>query len=224
MCGRFALSEIPKPLAEVFGLGDVPDIPPRYNIAPTQPVWSLLADPVRGTVLRELVWGLVPHWARDRAMGSKLINARAETASQKPAFRDAFRSRRCLIPADGFYEWDRAARRKQPYFIRLAEKGPMLLAGLWEEWTRGGENPLRTCAILTTEANDLVRSIHERMPVILSWEDCKRWVSPGVPPRELQGLLRPCPAQALTMFPVSAQVNNPKNDGPECIRPAEPSP
>ncbi len=174
-----------------------------------------------------LRWGLVPHWARDAAIGNRMINARAETVAEKPAFRAAFRQRRCLIAADGIYEWRKAPDgAKQPYFIRRADDAPFAFAGLWERWrtpgdgTHGGE-PLETCAIITTEANQTLAPIHHRMPVILAADDHDAWLDPEPPSAAaLTALLRPAPADAVIAQPVGRHVNNARNDDPACIAPA----
>ncbi len=181
MCGRFASTIHPKLLAELFGLGEVPaEIPARYNIAPSQPVAAVLDREVgSGRELWWLRWGLIPRWAKDESMASKLINARAEGVAEKPAFREAFRKRRCLIPADGFYEWEAAAggKRKQPYFIHLLGREVMALAGLWERWTKPDGEAVDSCTSVTTESNRLIRRIHERMPVIVEREDYEYWLA-----------------------------------------------
>src|SRR5262249_11456911 len=167
MCGRFTLRSSPKIIAEEFGLFDVPDLPPRYNVAPGQAVAVVRQQPEgKKRELAFLKWGLVPAWADDPAVGDRLANARSETAATKPPFRRAFRSRRCLLAADSFYEWRRADGRKQPYYVRLKNDRPFGIAGLWERWEKG-DKPVESCTILTTDANDLMRPIHERMPVIL---------------------------------------------------------
>src|ERR671916_3384872 len=163
MCGRYTLSTPAGRLAEEFRLDDAVEIPPSYNVAPTQQVATVLEE--EGRHLEMLRWGLVPSWADDPGIGARMINARSETAAEKPSFRSAFRERRCLIPADGFYEWKRENGAKQPYYFHMQEGRPFAFAGLWESWNREGE--IRSCAILTTQANDVVGEIHERMPVIL---------------------------------------------------------
>ena len=198
MCGRFACSEIPKPLAEAFGLTAPDDLPARSNIAPSMPVAALIRDDETGKpVFGWLQWGLVPFWAKEKLIGHRMFNARAETAHEKPSFRAAFRHRRCLIPADGFYEWKKEGKRKIPHFITLTD-APMVFAGLWETWNEPGDEILQSCTILTTEANERVRPIHDRMPVILRPEDWELWMNHRVQNRrELEHLLAPCDSDRL---------------------------
>lgn len=223
MCGRFTLRASARTIAEQFGLLEVGTIPPRYNIAPTQPVAAVRLDPEAQLPDRQLVWlrwGLVPSWARDARIGAGLINARAESAGQKPAFRAALRRRRCLVLADGFYEWQRVGARKQPYFIRLRDDRPFAFAGIWESWEGPEHSALATCAILTTEPNELMAPIHDRMPVILAPEDYTAWLDPTIQtPESLRRLLRPYPSDAMLAYPVSPYVNDPRNDTPQCIAP-----
>jgi putative SOS response-associated peptidase YedK len=167
-----------------------------------------------------LRWGLIPPWADDPQIGSRMINARSETAPGKPSFRRAFRERRCLIPADGFYEWQRTNGAKQPYFIHMEGRGPFAFAGLWESWSKGGEGEVRTCTILTTEANALVGEIHDRMPVILAADAYDVWLDPASERDELTGLLAPYPEDEMEAYPVSRFVNSPQNNDPRCIEPA----
>lgn len=221
MCGRFTLLTPAETLAEQFHLPDVPSLTPRYNVAPTQPVAAVRQSPGNGE--RELAllrWGLIPSWAKDADIGARMINARSETVAQKPAFRAAFRQRRCLVLADGFYEWQRLARGKQPFYIRLRDGSPFAFAGLWEHWA-GPDGAVESCTLLTTEPNDLIRSLHNRMPVILAPEDYDLWLDPGVREVELlHPLLRPHPPEDMIAYPVGLWVNNPKNDGPQCIEPS----
>jgi putative SOS response-associated peptidase YedK len=166
-----------------------------------------------------LKWGLVPGWADDPALGNRLINARAETAAEKPTFRAAFRQRRCLVLADGFFEWQRVGGKKQPYYFRLGDGSPFAFAGLWEHWERDGK-ALDSCAILTTGANELVKPVHDRMPVILPSADFEQWLDPkGGKGPELQALLRPFPAEAMTSYPVGLRVNNPRHNDAACVAP-----
>lgn len=222
MCGRFTLFEAAPALMKEFGVGASPALAPRYNIAPTQPVATVRISPVAGG--RELVmlrWGLVPSWAKDPAIGNRLVNARAETAASKPAFRGAMRERRCLIPASGFYEWRRRNGRKQPYVVRMRDGKVFALAGLWERWKDADGGVLETCTVLTTGANETVAPIHDRMPAILPRGDFDLWLDPAVrDPKEVARLLGPFPADEMTAFPVRTLVNSPTFDGPDCIEPA----
>jgi putative SOS response-associated peptidase YedK len=221
MCGRFTLITPAEVIAEQFQLAEVPSLSPRYNVAPTQPVAAVRH--ASGNGRRELVllrWGLVPFWAKDPAIGSRMINARSETAAQKPAFRAAFRRRRCLVLADGFYEWQRQAHGKQPFYIRLRNEKPFALAALWEYWEGPDETTIDSCTVLTTGPNDLIRPLHNRMPVVLASSDYDLWLDPGVQEAELlQPLLRPYPSQDMVAYPISTWVNNPANEGPQCIAP-----
>lgn len=194
---------------------------PRYNIAPGQPVAAVRESGERGRELVLLHWGLVPHWTKDPNSGNKMINARAETLAQKPSFRAAFVRRRCLLPADGFYEWKALNGRKQPYSIRSKDRRPFALAGLWEHW-ENQTTVIESCTIITTTANELLRPLHERMPVILAEEDYDRWLDcSNQDPQTLQHLLRPYDPNQLIAYPVSTRVNSPKNDDSECIAPIE---
>ncbi|HSL98701.1 MAG TPA: SOS response-associated peptidase [Candidatus Limnocylindria bacterium] len=221
MCGRFTLFDSADSVGERFGLPETPSLSPRYNIAPSQTVAAVRIPPGGGA--RELVflrWGLVPSWAKDPAIGNRMINARAETAADKPAFRVAIRRRRCLVPADGFYEWKRVNGRKQPYYIRLRDVAVFAFAGLWESWEGPGGASVESCALLTTGPNDLLLPIHDRMPVILSPRDYELWLSPKEQdPKALAPLLRPYPPEEMTVFPVGIAVNNPKTDTPDLIEP-----
>lgn len=221
MCGRFTLFDTAASLAEAFEVAEVPSLSPRYNIAPSQAVAAVRIPPSGGA--REVVllrWGLIPSWAKDPSLGDRMINARAETAAGKPAFRSAIRRRRCLVPASGFYEWKRTNGRKQPYYIRRPDGKPFALAGLWESWEGPGAAAVESCAILTTSANELLLPIHDRMPVIVSPADYDLWLSLGIrDPAELARLFRPCPPEEMTAFPVGTAVNNPKTDSPQLIEP-----
>lgn len=221
MCGRFTLTTPIETLVETFQLSSVPEeLAPRYNIAPTQPVAAVLVDEEKAQHLALLRWGLIPGWAKDPSIGNRMINARAETVAEKPAFRVAFQRRRCLVLADGFYEWQRSERGKRPMYIRLADGRPFAFAGLWEHWKGADGPPLDSCTILTTEANELMRPIHNRMPVILPPEAYDLWLDPTVRAADsLLPLLRPHPAETMRAFAVSTLVNNPANDDPRCIVP-----
>lgn len=219
MCGRYTLRTPPAELAEFFGLFREPDVRPRYNIAPTQSVLAIRFDenatPREPVLLR---WGLIPSWADDAKIGSRMINARADTVATKPAFRAAFKRRRCLVAADGYYEWKQLDDGKQPYLIGRTAGGPMAFAGLWESWTKG-EEPIESCTIITTDANEAIGAIHDRMPVILPPEEYDRWLDPQSDAQELGGLLAPYPLDDLAARPVSRTVNNPRNDSAACIEP-----
>jgi putative SOS response-associated peptidase YedK len=220
MCGRFVLMTVGKDLAKQFGLEEVPDLEPHYNIAPTQMVVIIRLD--RNTLQRRLVevkWGLIPFWAKDTSIGNRLINARVESAADKPAFRSAFKFRRCLVPADGFYEWKKTeGKKKQPYLVRNADGTPFAFAGLWESWKGPEGETLESCTILTTDANDLTREIHDRMPVILKSEDYDLWLDPEVKdPKLLKPLLQPYPSEDMKVEPVSSKVNKASYDAPDCV-------
>lgn len=225
MCGRYTLTTPPQVLAEYFGLDTVPThLVPRRNIAPTQPVAVVRALP-DGTRHLDLVrWGLIPSWAKDARIGTRLINARAESAAQKPAFRAALRHRRCLVPADGFYEWRKAGSRKQPYWVGFEGRAPFAFAGLWEHWEdRDAGHVLESCAILTTDANALVRRLHDRMPVILPPDAWSAWLDPrNEDTAALARLLAPCPEHGMIAYPVSRAVNNPRNEAPDLLEPVAP--
>lgn len=221
MCGRFTQNLPAKKVAEKFEV-KVEEIPPlveRFNVAPTQNVLAVREGVERreATFLR---WGLVPHWAKDPAVGNKLINARPETVTEKPSFREAFSRRRCLVPLDGFYEWARRGDRKRPFYFHMRDGEPFAVAGLWESW-EGGGGPLETVTLLTTEANGLLTPYHDRMPVILRPEDYDLWLDGGVRSADmLRPLLRPYPEAMMGAYAVGPLVNSPSNDGPRCVEPA----
>lgn len=211
MCGRYFQIIDPRAIAERFGTaGDLPNFPPNHNAAPTQDLPVVRHNPeTQERSLDRLRWGLVPHWAKDLAVGYKMINARAEGIETKPSFRQAFQRRRCLVPADGFYEWQRQGAKKQPYAIALADGKPMALAGLWENWKSPDGEWVRTFTIVTTRANDLLAGIHDRMPVILDEADWPAWLGERAAGQDdLLGLLKPYPAAKMTTWPVSDRVNN----------------
>jgi putative SOS response-associated peptidase YedK len=233
MCGRYLLHADPKLIERAFGaeFSQIPrELVPRWNIAPTQIVPIVRNQPGRELKIvrqgeggeRELVtvrWGLIPAWAKDPAIGNRMINARAEGVADKPAFRSAFRSRRCIVPASGFFEWQRQGRGpKQPYLIRRRDGLPIGFAGLWESWQdRATGEVVETCTIITCEPNELMAELHNRMPVILDPADYERWLDPSMPGAE--ELLRPCPAEWLGAVPVSTRVNSPANDDESIIQP-----
>lgn len=220
MCGRFTLNKTAAEVARHFGLAAAPTLSPRFNIAPSQPVAVVRAG---GRAAREcalLRWGLVPSWSRDPKMGARLINARSETAADKPAFRAAMRRRRCLVPADGFYEWQATDGAKQPYFVHLQGHALFAIAGLWEHWQDSDGSELETCTLLTTAPNALMAPIHNRMPVIVAPEHYELWLDPQVQRTEpLQPVLEPFRPEAMAAYPVSTRVNSPRNDDEECIAP-----
>lgn len=221
MCGRFTLATPEQDLAVQFNLPEVPDLQPRYNIAPTQPVAAVRLPTADGD--RELVmlhWGLIPFWAKDPGIGSRMINARAETVAEKPAFRAAFRRRRCLVPADGFYEWQKQNGSKQPFYIRLQDGRPFAFAGLWERWQDEEGGVIESCTLLTTRPNELIRPLHNRMPVILHPHNYAVWLDPEVEDLDvLRRLLDPYPPSEMEAYAVSRYVNAPRNEGPDCIAP-----
>ena len=221
MCGRFALPLPPQSIAEHFQLDAFPEFKPRYNIAPSQEVPSIIFDKLQSIrIIKMFHWGLIPSWAQDTSLGSRFINARSETLAEKPAFRSAFKKRRCLIPAAGFYEWKRQDNIKQPFFIRMRDEKPFAFAGLWEHWEGDEEKAIESCTILTTEPNDVMRHIHNRMPVILSAEHYDMWIDPAnTNIALLKPLLRPFPSDEMEAYPVSSYVNKPQNDDPRCIEP-----
>ncbi|MEG4572558.1 SOS response-associated peptidase [Microcoleus sp. N3A4] len=223
MCGRYTLNTSAKIIAEFFKLSAVPDIQPRYNIAPTQSVATVKVEPEKmQRQFQFMRWGLIPSWAKDMKIGSHTINARSETVAEKPAFRSAIKHRRCLIVADGFYEWLPQGKKKQPYYFQMANSEPFAFAGLWENWeSPEGEN-IVSCSIITTAANSTVQPVHDRMPVILSDSDWQQWLDPSVKnAQEVLPLLKPYASEAMKAKAVSAIVNSPIKDSPECIQAIE---
>jgi len=219
MCGRYTLKTAPELVADQFQFEELSDLKPRYNIAPSQLVASVRMT--SGSTTREgvmLKWGLIPSWAKDPAIGMKLINARAETVAEKPSFRKPFKQRRCLVLADGFYEWQKEGRVKQPYYIRLKSERPFAFAGLWDHWASADGNTIETCALLTTEPNELMAPIHHRMPVILNPDTYDDWLDPDQQDVErLATLLGSYPAEKMMANPVSRIVNNARFDDPRCV-------
>ena len=223
MCGRFTLIKLEDLLKDIPWLSppdNLDDWSPRYNIAPSQPILAVTND--GRNKLDYLHWGLIPSWAKDPAIGNRMINARAESLADKPAFRSAFRRRRCLIPADGFYEWQKRGKTKAPMHIRLKTGRPFMLAGLWETWHSPDGSEIPSCTIITTEPNDLMRPIHDRMPAILTEKDYTLWLDPAEKsPETLSPLLHPYASDALIATEVSRAVNNPNLDNPTCLAPAD---
>jgi putative SOS response-associated peptidase YedK len=225
MCGRYRLSRRKQILEEHFdSISGEDDLSPRYNIAPTQPVPVIRQHPREPVRELSLVrWGLVPSWSKDSSGAAKMINARSETASLKPAFREALQSRRCLIPADGFYEWQRTGAVKQPYCSEVNEGELFAFAGIWDRWKDGRGNTIETCAILTTIANAVTATIHDRMPVILDPNSYDLWLDPGMKNvGAASDLLRPYDARPMQCYPVGARVNQVANDDEECSARVEP--
>jgi putative SOS response-associated peptidase YedK len=224
MCGRYRLSRRKEVLAEHFG-ADFEDLDwePRYNIAPTQPVPVLRRDDRGPTLHASLMrWGLIPSWATDPAIGARTINARSETAASKPSFREPLRKQRCLIPANGFYEWVRAPKRKQPFCFEVGDGGIFAFAGLWDRWRGPDGQAVETCTILTTTPNALLADVHDRMPVILAPEHHGRWLDPSMQDvASAVGLLKPFDSKLMKRYPVSTRVNLVANDDPECSTPVE---
>jgi putative SOS response-associated peptidase YedK len=217
MCGRFTLTSTPEALAERFGLDAPPSVAPRFNIAPGQEVLAIRArrDGSRGADL--LRWGLVPSWSDPASSGSSLFNARAETAAQRPAFRDAFRARRCIVPASGFYEWADRGDFRQPYWIAPGDGAPFGIAGLWERWISPDGAALESCTLLTTNANARVAALHVRMPAILAPETYGAWLDSERSVGALAELLTPLATSALALRPVGTRVNRVENDDPACL-------
>lgn len=218
MCGRFTLTTTADIVADVFGAAAPADFAPRYNIAPSQSVLVVrVAASDGGRRLDQVRWGLIPFWAKDPAIGNRMINARAETVAEKPAYRAAFRHRRCLVAADGFYEWQKTPDGKRPHWIHRSDGAPFALAGLWESW-QSGDEAIESCTIITTTPNALMEPIHDRMPVILDAGEYARWLGPCEgDTAALVDLLEPCPDGLLRADVVGTYVNNPRHDDPRCI-------
>jgi len=220
VCGRFTLRSNPTVLAAEFEMEAFPLLSPRYNIAPMQPILAVRRDPDSSRRIAALFkWGLVPSWADDPKIGNRMINARSETAAEKPSFRAAFRRRRCLVPSDGYYEWKKDGSAKQPYLIYQADGRPFAIAGLWEIWTAPDGSVLETCSLLTTSANVTLASLHDRMPVIIAPADRSEWLDPATPSPALQSLMRPAPEDLMTFHRVSTRVNSPLHEEAACIDP-----
>ncbi len=220
MCGRYTLTAPGEVLGEIFETEESVDWAPRYNLAPTQEVAVLGLDPQGSRSILKMRWGLIPSWAKDPAIGNRLINARAETVAEKPSYRSSFKKRRCLLLADGFYEWKKVDGIKQPYYFRLEGHRPFAVAGLWSRWRRDGDEGILSCSLITTEANPATREVHDRMPVILRPQDYDSWLNPVGDDAEAHlDLLRPYPGDDLEAFAVSTRVNNPRNDAADLIEP-----
>ena len=222
MCGRFTLFVSSELLSAHFRLDSSENIIPQYNIFPSQTIPCIIQDVTGKRVIKFFRWGLIPGWAKDPKIGNRLINARSETVETKPAFRSAFKYRRCLIPSSGFFEWKRIEKRKHPYFIGISNGEPFAFAGIWEHWTDPDGKAVETCAILTTTCNDLVGDIHNRMPVILKSGDYDLWLNPEAPVDALKNLMKPFPAELMETHEVTNLVNNPRCNTPECIIPVHP--
>jgi putative SOS response-associated peptidase YedK len=215
MCGRYTLRTPAEELARKFGASKAPKVSPRYNLAPSQGVLAV-TNGAGGRELSLLLWGLIPSWSRD---GRGFINARAETIEEKPSFRDSFRKRPCLIPADGFFEWGKRGKEKRPFFFQLEGGRPFAFAGVWDEWSGEGVT-VPSCAIITTKPNEVLRPVHDRMPVILGEGDYDLWLDAGPEKQDLRlGLLRPYPAGEMDCYPVGTLVNGPHHEGARLITP-----
>jgi putative SOS response-associated peptidase YedK len=225
MCGRFTTLFSPEGLKSTFDIQAPPAMPPRYNIAPTQQVWIIRGSVTGERYLSSARWGLVPHWAKDLSIGNRMINARCETVHEKPAFRQSIHTRRCIVPASGFFEWATTSSGKTPHYVTMRDGTPLAFAGIWESWkTSEGEN-IETCAILTTTANSLMAPIHDRMPVVLHQTEFELWLErPVNNPLQLQRLYQPYPAELLQEWEVSTVVNNPAHETPETIAPIQAEP
>lgn len=206
-------------MLERFSLPPVlPGFEPRYNIAPTQDQWTISLDSKGLPAVSARRWGLIPWWANDPAIGNRMINARSDSLAEKPAFRDAARERRCVVLADGYYEWTGAGKSRVPVFFHMRGESPFVMAGLWERWGRG-ESAIETCTVITTDASAMASAYHHRMPALLGLDDAERWVDVATPLRDALALLRPFELGGLECHEVSRFVNSPANDSPECIRP-----
>jgi putative SOS response-associated peptidase YedK len=222
MCGRFTLFSDIALLENIFGASGGYQLAPRYNIAPTQTILAVRAGESGSREFAGLRWGLIPSWAKDPSIGSRMLNARCETVHEKPAYRRAVKSRRCLIPADGFYEWKKAGKDKQPHFIRRRDRAPLAFAGLWERWQPPEGEAMESCTILTTSPNELMSPIHDRMPVIISSESFARWLNPVQTDAEaLAQFYSPFSAGELEAFPVGNEVNKVSNQGAGLIAPVK---
>lgn len=222
MCGRYALYGPISRNRDHFEVDDWPDFPDRYNIAPSLSVPVIRQAPDGRRVAGLLRWGLIPHWAKDEAIGAKLNNAGGESVAEKPSFRSAYRRRRCIVPASGFYEWQEVpGQRKQPWYIRLKSGEPLAMGGLWESWTNPDGEIIRSVCIITTGPNAVMSPIHDRMPVILRREDWVQWLAPNAAMEQIAPLIAPAPAETMQAWPVSRKVSSAREESPELIAPAE---
>ncbi|HEX8143775.1 MAG TPA: SOS response-associated peptidase [Pyrinomonadaceae bacterium] len=221
MCGRFTLRQPAERIAREFQLEEIPALEARYNIAPTQDILAIRHSP-DGKEAGMFKWGLIPSWAKDASIGAKLINARSETVGEKPSFREAFKRRRCIIPVDGFYEWQRTGNKKQPYYFHFKDNRLFGFAGLWEKWRTPEGKSLESCSILTTEANEVLSAIHHRMPVILHPDTYDLWLDEDERNRDSRKeLLRPYPASGIVSYAVSKAINSPRHQGEELAQPID---
>lgn len=224
MCGRFAFFSPSEAVLRVFDLGDMPEMKARYNVAPTQQVPVVRSDETNHRTLETMRWGLIPFWAKDTKIGNRLINARSETLTEKPSFRTAYKKRRCLVVASGFYEWMKTDDGKQPYLIARPDGDPFGMAGLWESW-RDKEapedaDPLLSCTIITKNANESIAEVHHRMPAILNPDDFETWLDPKeADAARLGDVLDRAGKAVMTFRPISKAVNSPKNEGKDLIEP-----
>jgi putative SOS response-associated peptidase YedK len=222
MCGRFTFAICPELLAEIFGVTVLRKLHPRYNIAPSQQALIIRNAATGGRYLSSVRWGLVPHWAKDITIGNRLINARCETAHEKPAFRLAIRARRCIIPASGFFEWASTPSGKSPHYLTMRDGAPLAFAGIWDSWKNPEGEITETCAILTTTANSLMAPLHDRMPVLLHPTEFELWLDRSMnKPEKLQRLYQPYPSELLREWEVTTLVNNPANETPDTIVPVQ---
>ena len=220
MCGRFAFFSSAEAITAAFGFGAPQVFAPRYNIAPTQQVLTIVGDEGGRPLWKEQRWGLVPFWAKDPAIGNRMINARAETIAEKPSYRESFSHRRCLVPATGFYEWRKGDDgKKAPYFISRADDQPLLMAGIWDVWEKGEGDPLHSFSIITRDANEFMRDLHQRMPVVLESSAIDAWFDPEVPKEMLLQVVGEPVTTELQAWPVSRKVNSPLNDSAKLVQP-----
>lgn len=221
MCGRFTLQHSGEMLAQIFGVKVSQDIKPRYNIAPTQHVPVVRTSPEDNMLHIDLLkWGLIPSWAKDTSIGSHMINARSETVDQKPSFKYSLKHRRCIAPANGFYEWQEVDGKKHPLYIKLKDSSLMMFAGIWDHWKNPEGEVIESFSILTTSSNDLIKPLHDRMPVILDSQYKDTWLDIQVSdPEQFKPFFKPYPSDQMEMYQVGDIVNSPRNDAPECIQP-----